>query len=112
MYSLYRAWLSLGPPPPPPPPLSLPPTTTTTTLNLGLPPAGQVMPGAPDVSLQVGPGMTHFSAHKSVLSAHSGFFKAALAANTGEMHFAKVKIKFSAAEIFLSTYEKYTAILN
>lgn len=84
MYSLYRAWLSLGPPPPPPTPPAA--AATTSTLNLGIP-TGQVVPGAPDVSLQVGPGMTHFSAHKTVLSAHSGFFKAALATHGGEKIF-------------------------
>lgn len=39
--------------------------------------------GVPDVSLQVGPSMTHFSAHRTVLAAHSGFFKAALTNHTG-----------------------------
>lgn len=90
MYSLYRAWLSL---PTPPSVASTTTTTTTSTLNLGIPTAGQVVPGAPDVSLHVGPGMTHFSAHKSVLSAHSGFFKAALgAAHAGEKKKMKNKV--------------------
>lgn len=73
MYSLYRAWLSLGPPCPLP---ALP------TLNLTTPVTQNT--GAPDITLQVGPGMTHFSAHKAVLSAHSGFFKAALLNQTGK----------------------------
>lgn len=97
MYSLYRAWLSLGPAPPPPPPPP-PPSTASTTLNLGIP-AGQVVPGAPDVSLQVGPGMTHFSAHKSVLSAHSGFFKAALATHTGK-RIQKIFLRRNKKKIF------------
>ncbi|XP_064214608.1 zinc finger and BTB domain-containing protein 8A.2 [Tribolium castaneum] len=65
MYSLYRAWLSLGPCPIP----ALPPAP----LNLTAP-----AQGAPDVALQVGPQMTHFAAHRAVLETHSGFFKAAL----------------------------------
>ncbi|KAG5892509.1 hypothetical protein JTB14_034507 [Gonioctena quinquepunctata] len=78
MYSLYRAWLSLGPCSglsPFPPTLSSPPT-----LNLTVP---TQMPGVPDVVLQVGPGMTQFSAHKAVLAVHSGFFKAAFGNHTG-----------------------------
>jgi hypothetical protein len=72
MYSLYRAWLSLGPCPIP----ALPPAP----LNLTAPAHAA---GAPDVTLQVGPGMTQFSAHRAVLSAHSGFFKAALINHAG-----------------------------
>ncbi|KAL1502525.1 hypothetical protein ABEB36_007657 [Hypothenemus hampei] len=71
MYSLYRAWLSLNPLP------SLP-----VPLNLSLPPPGQI-PEVPDVSLQVGPSMTHFSAHRNILMAHSGFFKATLSNYSG-----------------------------
>ncbi|CAH1155528.1 unnamed protein product [Phaedon cochleariae] len=79
MFSLYRAWLTLGPcgamPPLPPPPPSPAP------LNLSTPHGRP--PSAPDVALRVGPGMTQFSAHRTVLSAHSGFFKAALGNHTG-----------------------------
>lgn len=81
MYSLYRAWLSLGPcgsmPSIPP---ALPPSMPA-PLNLSIP-TNQV-PGAPDVTLQVGPGSVQFAAHKGILAAYSGFFKAALANNTG-----------------------------
>ncbi|XP_044763321.1 uncharacterized protein LOC123320181 [Coccinella septempunctata] len=75
MYSLYRAWLHFG----------------TTGLTPGFQnvhplqhatPGANQPPSAPDVSLQVGPGMTHFSAHKAILSAHSGYFKAALVNHT------------------------------
>lgn len=77
MYSLYRAWLSLGPCPLP----SLPPVS----LNLTSP---AHVTGAPDVTLQVGPAMTQFSAHRTVLSAHSGFFKAALLNQTGYIFYS------------------------
>ncbi|CAG9854346.1 unnamed protein product [Phyllotreta striolata] len=77
MYSFYRAWLSLGPcgglPPFHP---ALPPTP----LNLS---STSTIPGAPDVILQVGPNLTQFSAHKAVLTTHSGFFKAAIANQQG-----------------------------
>ncbi|XP_030747637.1 telomere zinc finger-associated protein [Sitophilus oryzae] len=73
MYSLYRAWLALNPCTVLP---SLP--ETSVPLNLSLSTPGHV-PEAPDVTLQVGPTRTHFSAHRGVLSTHSGFFKAALA---------------------------------
>lgn len=82
MYSLYRAWLSLGPSALPPLPSTLPPTGP---LDLAIPQTH--MNGSPDVNLHVGPGMTHFSAHKTVLSAHSGFFKAALISHTGRPFF-------------------------
>ncbi|CAH1981274.1 unnamed protein product [Acanthoscelides obtectus] len=104
MYSLYRAWLSFGPgssplqPPPPLPPIQ-PAPGAPSTLTSSLPTSQQlnlaavaaaataaaaavqlppIVSGAPDVTLQVGPNMTHFSAHKAVLSVHSGYFKAAL----------------------------------
>ncbi|XP_066149121.1 telomere zinc finger-associated protein isoform X1 [Euwallacea fornicatus] len=77
MYSLYRAWLSLNPCAALPA-LPLP----HVPLNLSLPGPGQT-PEVPDVTLQIGPSMTHFSAHRGVLSAHSGFFKAALANHAG-----------------------------
>lgn len=81
MYSLYRAWLSLGPcgsmPSLPP---ALPPSMPT-PLNLSVP-TNQV-PGAPDVTLQVGPSVVQFAAHKAVLAAYSGYFKAALANHSG-----------------------------
>lgn len=86
MYSLYRAWLSLGPVGPLPPP-ALPPSTNA--LNLTTP----QLPGAPDVALQVGPSMTHFAAHRNILSAHSGYFKATLATHTGWYHFSCKPIK-------------------
>ncbi|KAJ8953633.1 hypothetical protein NQ314_007238 [Rhamnusium bicolor] len=84
MYSLYRAWLSLGPCGGLPSTItSLPSTISTPTpLNLSVPSPVQ-LPGVPDVSLQVGPSLTQFSAHKAVLSAHSGFFKAALVNHAG-----------------------------
>lgn len=78
MYSLYRAWLSLGPAALPPLPAALPPNP------LDLVPQAH-MNGSPDVTLHVGPSMTHFSAHKTVLSAHSGFFKAALSTHPGNL---------------------------
>lgn len=82
MFSLYRAWLSLGPcgsmpSIPPALPLAIP-----TPLNLSVP-SNQV-PGAPDVTLQVGPNVVQFAAHKAVLAAYSGYFKAALANHTGK----------------------------
>lgn len=76
MYSLYRAWLSLNPC------ATLP--AVPVPLNLTVPGPGQV-PEAPDVNLQIGPSMTHFSAHRGVLTVHSGFFKAALANHSGEL---------------------------
>ncbi|KAJ8956364.1 hypothetical protein NQ318_015102 [Aromia moschata] len=85
MYSLYRAWLSLGPCGGLPSSMaSLPvaPMASPTPLNLTVPAPVQ-LPGVPDVTLQVGPSLTQFSAHKIVLSAHSGFFKAALANHSG-----------------------------
>lgn len=74
MYSLYRAWLmrdalSLGPCPTIPAP--------------GPPP----MTGVPNVVIQVGPMLTQFSAHRTVLAAHSGYFKAALSTETGNAQF-------------------------
>ncbi|KAJ8917235.1 hypothetical protein NQ315_002252 [Exocentrus adspersus] len=75
MYSLYRAWLSLGPCSG----LTAPLPAPTAPLNLTVP-APQPLP---DVALQVGPNLTQFSAHKAVLSAHSGYFKAALANHAG-----------------------------
>ncbi|KAF5281361.1 hypothetical protein FQR65_LT14759 [Abscondita terminalis] len=69
MYSLYRAWLSLGPALQPPPP---PNDACTSTQHQ-----------QPDVLLQVGPALTQFSAHKNILSAHSGFFKAIFTNHTG-----------------------------
>ncbi|XP_017781959.1 PREDICTED: zinc finger and BTB domain-containing protein 8A isoform X2 [Nicrophorus vespilloides] len=82
MYSLYRAWLSMGPCANVPPMLPSMPGTSTSImpLNLTTPPQ---LASAPDVNLQVGPSMINFSAHKAVLSAHSGFFKAALTSLTG-----------------------------
>ncbi|XP_050299374.1 telomere zinc finger-associated protein isoform X2 [Anthonomus grandis grandis] len=78
MYSLYRAWLSLSPC------TGLPPLTAQPIpLNLSVPSHSGQIPEAPDVTLQVGPSMTHFSAHRSILSMHSGFFKAALANHAG-----------------------------
>lgn len=76
MYSLYRAWLSLNPC------ATLP--AVPVPLNLTVPGPGQV-PEAPDVNLQIGPSMTHFSAHRGVLAVHSGFFKAALANHSGKL---------------------------
>lgn len=70
MYSLYRAWLSLGPPP----------LQTELCSTSGY---ASHSNGSPDVTLQVGPSMTQFSAHKSILSAHSGFFKAIFTNHTG-----------------------------
>lgn len=82
MYSLYRAWLSFGPcgsiPGISP---SLPPSMST-PLNLSVP--SNQGPGAPDITLQVGPGVVQFAAHKAVLASHSGFFKAALTNNSGK----------------------------
>ncbi|CAG9770216.1 unnamed protein product [Ceutorhynchus assimilis] len=76
MYSLYRAWLSLSPS------TSFTPLAAPSIpLNLTLPTPAQ-LPEVPDVTLQVGPTMTHFSAHRRVLSLHSGFFKAALSNHT------------------------------
>lgn len=82
MYSLYRAWLSLGPcgsisslPPAIPTPIATP---------LNLSESSNHAPGAPDVTMQVGPGVVQFAAHKAVLAAHSGFFKAAIINHTGE----------------------------
>lgn len=82
MYSLYRAWLSLGTCGSIPSISStLPSSIPTTPLNLSVPP-NQVT-GAPDVTLQVGPGVVQFAAHKAILSAYSGFFKAALINHIG-----------------------------
>lgn len=81
MYSLYRAWLSLGPCgsiPTIPPAL---PASMPAPLNLSVP--TNHVPGTPDVTLQVGPGIVQFAAHKAVLATHSGFFKAALSNHTG-----------------------------
>lgn len=80
MYSLYRAWLSLGP-------LSgaLPQVLAGSPSGSFAGELPQPLAGVPDVSLQVGPSMTHFSAHRAVLSAHSGFFKAALMNHTGRV---------------------------
>lgn len=92
MYSLYRAWLmrdalSLSgggacnslPPPPAAPPIGppMPPIPPT------------AMTGAPNVVIQVGPTLTHFSAHRNVLAAHSGYFKAALSNETGNVTIKK-----------------------
>ncbi|KAK9874307.1 hypothetical protein WA026_002659 [Henosepilachna vigintioctopunctata] len=86
MFSLYRAWLHFGSPgltaggfqngtlPTAPHHLQTPPLLNLTSST----PA----PGSPDVSIQVGPSMTNFSAHKAILSAHSGYFKAALLNHT------------------------------
>ncbi|XP_057663690.1 telomere zinc finger-associated protein [Diorhabda carinulata] len=78
MYSFYRTWLSLGPCG------GIPTFHTTmpaaTPLNLS---TSANLPGIPDVSLQVGPNLTQFSAHKVVLATHSGFFKAAIANQHG-----------------------------
>lgn len=56
----------------------------------GMPgPASGVNPtltGAPNIIIQVGPTLTQFSAHKAVISAHSGYFKAALATDNGKKH--------------------------
>ncbi|RZC32063.1 BTB domain containing protein [Asbolus verrucosus] len=95
MYSLYRAWLSLGPCPIP----ALPPAP----LNLTSP---AHVAGAPDVALQVGPGMTQFSAHRAVLSAHSGFFKAALLNHTDSTPIAVPNVnvdEFSSLLTFMYT---------
>lgn len=82
MYSLYRAWLSLGPCGALPTLTSIPTSLPSPApLNLTTP---TQLPGVPDVTLQVGPSMTQFSAHKAVLSAHSGYFKAALVNHTGK----------------------------
>lgn len=83
MYSLYRAWLSLGPCGTIPNISSALPPSMPVPLNLSVPPANQI-PGAPDVTLQVGPRIVQFAAHKAVLATHSGFFKAALANHRGE----------------------------
>lgn len=95
MYSLYRAWLmrdaalSLGPAP-----VAAPLTTTAPSAPLG---------GAPNVVVQVGPALTHFSAHAAVLAAHSGYFKAALAADNGKntsMHHVQHFLPISLQNIF------------
>ncbi|CAH0549001.1 unnamed protein product [Brassicogethes aeneus] len=98
MYSLYRAWLSLGPCDAP---LSLIPTQQP--LNLTTP---SNIPGAPDVTLQVGPSLTQFSAHKAVLSTHSGFFKAALLNQNGTSPIAVPNVnvdEFSSLLTFMYT---------
>ncbi|XP_018330054.1 zinc finger and BTB domain-containing protein 8B [Agrilus planipennis] len=71
MYSLYRAWLSMSPG------CSMPNVQS----DLHLEPSNTS--GSPDVNLLVGPSLTHFSAHKRILSFNSGFFKAALTNHTG-----------------------------
>ncbi|XP_060534178.1 GDNF-inducible zinc finger protein 1 [Cylas formicarius] len=99
MYSLYRAWLSLGPGG------HLPALPMPVPLNLSLPTPAQV-PDAPDVTLEVGPTMTHFSAHKAVLAAHSGFFKAALSNHAGSAPIAVSSVnvdEFSSLLTFMYT---------
>ncbi|KAF7273077.1 uncharacterized protein LOC143193168 [Rhynchophorus ferrugineus] len=100
MYSLYRAWLSLGPC------AGLAPLGgSSMPLNLSLSTQGHI-PDAPDVTLQVGPTMTHFSAHKGVLSAHSGFFKAALSSHTDPLPIAVPNVnvdEFSSLLTFMYT---------
>lgn len=59
-----------------------PPCTLPNTPSSQVSPS-PVMSGAPNIVIQVGPTLTHFSAHRSVLAAHSGYFKAALATDTG-----------------------------
>lgn len=80
MYSLYRAWLSLGPSPSAPPQ----PVLQDGASGPSNPVVATRSEGAPDVSLQVGPTMTQFSAHRTILSANSGFFKAVLLNHTGK----------------------------
>lgn len=97
MYSLYRAWLSLGPPALPGLPQissSLPPSSGLTFGSASL------TTGPPDVTLHVGPNMAPFSAHKNVLSTHSGFFKAALANHNGNNFFLII----SSFNIFLNNF--------
>nr|XP_022902729.1 zinc finger and BTB domain-containing protein 8A [Onthophagus taurus] len=80
MYSLYRAWLSLTPNLAPPIPVQNSPLNLSGAGGSGSC-TGSGNPqfsGSPDVILQVGPSLTEFSAHRTVLSAHSGFFKASL----------------------------------
>lgn len=92
MYSLYRTWLSVGPCGSIP---SIAPAIPT-PLNLSVP-SNQV-PGGPDVTLQVGSNVVQFAAHKAVLAAYSGYFKAALANHIGkEKKVSKIKknIRFS-----------------
>lgn len=84
MYSLYRAWLSLGTCGSIPSIPNTLPTSLPAPLNLSIP-TNQV-PGAPDVTLQVGPGIVQFVAHKAILSAYSGFFKAALTNQIGKLN--------------------------
>lgn len=103
MYSLYRAWLSLNPSTGLPP-LSVPPVP----LNLSVSTTGQI-PDAPDVTLQVGPSMTHFSAHRGVLSAHSGYFKAALANHGGKFQ-TFFKLQKTGLINFAETRSEYTNI--
>ncbi|XP_028136038.1 GDNF-inducible zinc finger protein 1 isoform X2 [Diabrotica virgifera virgifera] len=78
MYSLYQAWLTLGSC------SSISETTpalpSTSPLNLST--SANLSP-IPDVYLQVGPHLTQFSAHKIVLTTHSGFFKAAIVNQQG-----------------------------
>ncbi|KAJ8980387.1 hypothetical protein NQ317_009381 [Molorchus minor] len=89
MYSLYRAWLSLGPCPGLPSPISALTSSLPSPMPLNLTVPNPVpLPGAPDVGLQVGPSLIQFSAHRAVLSAHSGFFKAALVNHTGNQSHA------------------------
>lgn len=83
MYSLYRAWLSLGPCASISGSLPTLQSNVLSAPSLNLTPSTQLNT-APDVTLQVGPNLTQFSAHKNVLSAHSGFFKAALSNNSGK----------------------------
>ncbi|XP_045468774.1 zinc finger and BTB domain-containing protein 8A [Harmonia axyridis] len=81
MYSLYRAWLQFGTPGLAAGFQNAHALQQVTGAPLNIPPPNQP-PSAPDVSLQVGPSMTHFSAHKAILTAHSGYFKAALVNHT------------------------------
>ncbi|GJQ79915.1 hypothetical protein Trydic_g18359 [Trypoxylus dichotomus] len=101
MYSLYRAWLSLGPcgnlPGLTPIPIASAPLNLSATAQFS---------GAPDVTLQVGPTLTEFSAHRSVLSNHSGFFKAALINHTGPTPIAVPNVnvdEFSSLLTFMYT---------
>lgn len=69
-------------------PCNVLPPPPATTVGPPLPPTAPVaMTGAPNVVIQVGPTLTHFSAHRNVLAAHSGYFKAALSNDTGNFFY-------------------------